>query len=413
MNDVLHLAHREPSTGRALRSDAHLFDRDSGTLGRTGEALAERLAATAVERDKRGGSPIEERNAVRASGLLTLAVPRRFGGQGTDWPTIYRITRRLAEADSSLAHLFAFHHLQVASVLLWGNEEQHERFLVPTVSQRWFWGNAANGLDKRAALTRRTGGFVLAGTKSFCSGALDSDALLVTVPHPTGEGRVALVVPTLRDGITLREDWDAIGQRQTDSGTVDFASVHVDANEILAPGPTASPRATLRALFSQQVLVEIYLGNAQGALAAAWRYVNDEARPAPAANVERAVDDPYVQAHFGDYRLALRGATSLANEAHGLLQQAWDRGDALTAVERGRVAIAVAEARLASARAALDITASVFEVMGARSTASRHGFDRFWRNVRTHTLHDSLDYKLRDLGRWVLRAQVPTPSLYS
>jgi alkylation response protein AidB-like acyl-CoA dehydrogenase len=30
----------------------------------------------------------------------------------------------------------------------------------------------------------------------------------------------------------------------------------------------------------------------------------------------------------------------------------------------------------------------VFELTGARPTAESYRFDQFWRNVRTHTLHD-------------------------
>jgi len=95
------------------------------------------------------------------------------------------------------------------------------------------------------------------------------------------------------------------------------------------------------------------------------------------------------------------------------LQKAWERGDALTAAERGELAVTIYETKIAAARAALDITAKIFEVMGARATAAKYGFDRFWRNVRVHTLHDSLDYKLKDVGQWVLTGEVPTPSIYS
>ncbi|MCY1527480.1 Dibenzothiophene desulfurization enzyme C [compost metagenome] len=103
----------------------------------------------------------------------------------------------------------------------------------------------------------------------------------------------------------------------------------------------------------------------------------------------------------------------LLTEAAALrLQTAWER-PALTAAERAEVALAISEAKVVAARAALEITSQVFENMGARSTSSRYGFDRFWRNVRVHSLHDPLDYKVRDLGHWLLSGQGPTPSLYS
>jgi alkylation response protein AidB-like acyl-CoA dehydrogenase len=55
----------------------------------------------------------------------------------------------------------------------------------------------------------------------------------------------------------------------------------------------------------------------------------------------------------------------------------------------------------------------MFEVMGARAAAGPARIDRFWRNLRTHTLHDPVDYKIRELGDWALNRQLPKPSFYS
>ena len=57
------------------------------------------------------------------------------------------VARHLAAADSSLAHLFAFNHLQVATVLLHGSAEQQRHWLTRAARERWFWGNASNGRD--------------------------------------------------------------------------------------------------------------------------------------------------------------------------------------------------------------------------------------------------------------------------
>ncbi|MGE8509745.1 MAG: acyl-CoA dehydrogenase, partial [Paraburkholderia terricola] len=39
--------------------------------------------------------------------------------------------------------------------------------------------------------------------------------------------------------------------------------------------------------------------------------------------------------------------------------------------------------------------------------------DRFWRNARVHTLHDPLDYRVRDVGRYALSGTLPEVSLYT
>ena len=48
------------------------------------ESLAEQFAQTAAQRDKQGGNPKKERDLIRQSGLLSLSIPKEFGGQGAD-----------------------------------------------------------------------------------------------------------------------------------------------------------------------------------------------------------------------------------------------------------------------------------------------------------------------------------------
>jgi len=73
----------------------------------------------------------------------------------------------------------------------------------------------------------------------------------------------------------------------------------------------------------------------------------------------------------------------------------------------------VAQLKVVSTDTALHVTSKIFEVTGARSTGSRYGFDRFWRNVRTHTLHDPVAYKRREVGAHYLTGQVPDFTLYT
>jgi alkylation response protein AidB-like acyl-CoA dehydrogenase len=95
------------------------------------------------------------------------------------------------------------------------------------------------------------------------------------------------------------------------------------------------------------------------------------------------------------------------------LAAAIGRGSALTWEERGELAAEVAKLKVVSTDAALDVTARIFEVTGARSTAAGYGFDRFWRNIRTHTLHDPVAYKRREVGDHYLTGRVPEFTLYT
>ena len=378
------------------------------------ERVARALAATAVARDRAGGTAKRERAALRESGLLGLSIPRELGGAGASWATTLSVVRRLARVDGSLAHLFGFHHLLLATVRLFGEERQWRDAYVETARRAWFWGNALNPLDQRTTIRPSpTGGNIVEGTKTFCSGACDSHQLIVSALD--GERRlVVAAIPTVRAGIRILDDWDNMGQRQTDSGTVVFEQVAVADAEILAsPGPLGSTFASLRPCIAQLVLANVFLGIGEGALEEARRYTREQARPWSTSGVASAADDPYVLRQYGELWVGLRGAAALTDGAALALDAAWARGDALTSEERGATAVAIAEAKVATTRAGLETATRIFEVTGARATAAKAGFDRFWRNLRTHTLHDPVDYKLREVGRFALLGELPTPSFYS
>ncbi len=387
---------------------------DLGPYTEAVHTLCAALAQTVVARDKAGGSGWEQHALLRASGLLTLAVPRAHGGQQEAWPLILRIVRRIAQTDSSMAHLFAFQHLQVATVQLFGDAAQRQRFLQGTVEGRWMWGNAVNARDTRLTVQPQGDGYVLDGVKSFCSGTRGSDMMTVSVALGAApDQKLFAAIPTTRAGITALDDWDAIGQRQTDSGTVRFEQVPIHANEILRdPGPNSSPRATLRNMFGQIALTENYLGNALGALRQAAEYTREHVKAWSMSGQSQAVEDPYLLLRTGELWMQLRGAVALSELANRHFEQAWQQGEALTAAQRGALSIDVAAARSMAARVALQVTSQIFEMVGARATASGNGFDRFWRNVRTHTLHDPIDYRLKEVGRWFLTGEPPFPYSY-
>ncbi|MBO9531330.1 MAG: acyl-CoA dehydrogenase family protein, partial [Acinetobacter oleivorans] len=92
------------------------------------QSLAQQFAQTAIERDKVGGTPKHERDLIRQSGLLSLSIPEQFGGLSGQWQDIFNVVKIFAQADSSLAHVFGFHHLLLATVRLFGNSQQWQRW---------------------------------------------------------------------------------------------------------------------------------------------------------------------------------------------------------------------------------------------------------------------------------------------
>lgn len=123
-----------------------------------------------------------------------------------------------------------------------------------------------------------------------------------------------------------------MGQRQTDTISVTFEQVFVKSDEILTSiYEHDTPIASLLNVSKQLNQVNIYLGIAQGAFAAARDYTTTRTHPWITSGVEQATQDPYILHHYGEFWIKLEAATVLTERAAELLQAATEEGINLTA----------------------------------------------------------------------------------
>jgi alkylation response protein AidB-like acyl-CoA dehydrogenase len=375
-------------------------------------SIAKGLAATAVERERAGKLPFEEIALLRRSNLLHLLVPEEAGGPGGTWRDAMTITRILAHADGSIGQLVGYHYLNAVIVELVGTSAQIAGLHHALLHERWFIGDSVNPLDPSLSVATSGSGVVLSGKKSFSTGAAVADRVLIAF-NVDGVSRFALI-PSTRRGFVANDDWDNMGQRLSASGSVTFNEVAVDATELLGRDePSVSPRSTLVPPLIQSIFVNVNLGIAEGALAAAIAYTRDTSRPWFKSGAVTASEDGHILAEYGRLSSRLAASRALATEVAIKLDAALGCGEALTADERGQVAVESFQSKVESTTAALDVTAKMFELTGARSTGRRHGFDRYWRDVRTLSLHDPVIYKAREVGDFVVNGRIPEVSTYS
>lgn len=360
------------------------------------EELAAALRVDAAERDRLGAEPVAEVEALRGSGLLTVR----------DWATQQAVTRVVGAADANVGHLLGYHYLQVWRSGLFDNPAFD-------AGDNLFWAGVSNPLDAALELTPVEGGFTVTGRKTFATGASVADRLVVSATRADTGEKLTFTLDAKADGITYAGDWDNIGQRLTASGGVAFDAVLVPQRQVLGSQDATTPRLSLAALGFQLVLAQLYVALAEGALAEAARYTRTTTRPWFLSGVDKAVDDPYVLGAYGELVADTKAAGLLADHAADLLHAASERGAELTADERADTAAAISAAKVVSTRVANQTTSRVFELCGARATASAYGFDRFWRNARTLTLHDPVTYKAREVGAHFLTGEHPPFTGYS
>ncbi|MFF3811530.1 acyl-CoA dehydrogenase family protein [Streptomyces bacillaris] len=374
------------------------------------------LATDAAARDKAGATPYTEVQLLKDSGLVTLLGPAGHGGGGQDWTTAYRVIREVAKADGSIGQLLGYHYLWNWAARLVGTREQWEHVEAEAVRHTWFFGGAVNPRDSDVVVTEDGDDLVFTGAKTFSTGSRVSD---VTVLEGVLEGtdrHIFAIVPSDSPGLTFHDDWDNIGQRLTESGGVTLDGVRTPwASAAGYVDKEFRPRVynTLNVPTIQLVFISFYLGIAAGALETAATYTRTKTRSWLHGGYDKAVDEPYVIDTYGDLTAKLWAVEALADAVAAEGQKLHGAPDEVTEQARGEFEVRVAAAKARATDVALEVTSRIFEVTGARATASAEGLDRFWRNVRTHTLHDPVAYKRREVGRHVLTGELPEPTWYS
>lgn len=374
------------------------------------------LAEDAVARDRGTEPPHAEVALLKDSGLATVLGPVEFGGGGQTWETAYRLIREVAAADGSIGQLYGYHLLWFWAARLVGTPEQIAAVEQAATENRWFFGGAVNPRDNDVEITDEGDTLVYHGAKTFSTGSRVSDVTVLEGVLSGTDTHIFAIVPSNSEGLTFHDDWDNIGQRRTESGSVTIDHVRTEWSSAAGfVDKVFQPRVynTLNVPIIQLVFVNFYLGIARGALDSAAEYTRTTTRAWLHSTVDNALDEPYIVDLYGDYTAKLWAVEALADAVAAEQQQLHDRADSVTEAERGEHEVRVAAAKARATEVALEITAGIFEALGARATARGHGFDRFWRNVRTHTLHDPVFYKRREVGRHVLTGELPTPTWYS
>jgi alkylation response protein AidB-like acyl-CoA dehydrogenase len=378
------------------------------------DELAATLRSDAAERDRAGAEPVREVALLKDSGLLTLLIPAELGGAGESWLAANAVTRIVAAADASVGHLLGYHYLQLWRGELFDRLDLVTRLRRDTVAGNHFWAGVSNPLDAALDLSPVDGGFRITGRKTFTTGASVADRLVVSATRTDNEEKVTFVVDARADGVRYLRDWDNMGQRLTTSGGIEFTDVFLPADDVFGPQPAAlSPRLSLAAIAFQLFLTQIYVGIAEGALIEAVDYTRHRSRPWFQSGVDSATQDPHIVAGYGELVASVRAAGALTDDAARALGEAFDRGTDLSDVERAETAVTIAAAKVVATRVVNETTAKVFEFVGARGTASKYAFDRFWRNARTLTLHDPVVYKAREVGAHFLTGENPAYTGYS
>jgi alkylation response protein AidB-like acyl-CoA dehydrogenase len=208
------------------------------------ERLSRQLAARAAEHDRDGTYPFEGIAALKTAGYFAAPIPIELGGLGVSSAhDLVVASSRLARGDASVAIGVNMHLVAVLNMV-----RRHEVAVASGVERRAraFAGSleqiAQGGVVLAAAIsepgqdltrpgtlaTRTDSGWRIDGRKMFCTMSPAATDLYVAVTYADDQGveRYAYaMVPTDSPGVTIHDDWDAMGMRASGSNSVSLEGV--------------------------------------------------------------------------------------------------------------------------------------------------------------------------------------------
>lgn len=381
--------------------------------------LLEKIANDAEERRKNGdvSQPNYAIDLIKKTRLTAIQLPIEYGGRNANIKDVLYVVSRLAEADSDVAHILRAHYLYVAQFLREESNNTNKEFL-NKIAEGTIIGNAFTELSSRNAghlnfetsLLAEGDHYRLNGTKYFSTGTLYSD--LVIVMASTKDGKpTSVIIPTNRDGIIIKDDWDGIGQRHTGSGTTVFNNVLVNKKEVIPINPKSTPFNS----FAQLYLHAVIVGILRSIVKDASDLVKNRQRTFSFAAADIPNNDPQLLQIVGEI-------SSIAFAAEAILLRAAETLDvASNSVINGIInydlsheaSLQASQAKVIIDQLALKAATLIFEVGGASATRQSKHLDRHWRNIRTLASHNPTVYKARVIGDYIVNNnKLPLSEVY-
>ena len=369
--------------------------------------IAALLAPEASLRDRERRKAVAEMDLLSSRGLLAITVPRIYGGADVSAEVLAQVFQIIAAADPAIAQLPQSHFVFLNAIREDGTEEQ-KRFFFAAVLAGARLGNAqaergsASALDLKTRLRRSGEDYVLEGTKHYTTGALFAHWLPVAAIDDD-QRLVLAFVPRAATGVEVLDDWNALGQRATYSGTAHFRAVVVPAPHVIAHWKLFERPSTFHA-FAQLLHAAIDVGIAQNALHDTAAAVRARKRPRLGSPAASPTEDPLLLFRFGQLYAKFHAAEALTHSAARALDSA---GPLPAADLAARAAVLVGEAKAFAEDVSVEIASELFALLGTSAADESLNLDRHWRNARVHSVHDANQWRYHAAGNWFLNGVAP------
>ena len=245
----------------------------------------EEILPIAAEYDRKAEVPPGIVQKAKAAGLLNVTIPKEYGGMSYGALQSAMIAEELGAACAGISITILVNGLALTPIMLFGNEEQKEKFLRPVaegaklaafcLTEREAGSDA--GSIKTTALPDGDD-LVINGQKCFVTSGSLASVLVVfaqTDPERGPRGVSTIVVPADTPGIRVVKVEDKMGQRASNTAELAFENVRVPQANLLGKRGRGFGIALETLDFGRSGVAALSVGLARAALEHATKYAKE------------------------------------------------------------------------------------------------------------------------------------------
>lgn len=207
------------------------------------EQIGPMLRQNSMARDYAGQFAVENYALLRKYKIFSAQIPVQLGGGGATHHEMAKFIRQIAHYNPSTSLALAMHQHLIAAAIFNDNKGKPGRkllervaadniILVSTGSNDWMQSNGD--------AVKCESGYLVTARKPFSSGAPSADLLVTSARFDDpelGQQVIHFSVPLSTKGISLADDWDSLGMRESGSQTITLDKVIVPESAVTLMRP--------------------------------------------------------------------------------------------------------------------------------------------------------------------------------
>ncbi len=361
--------------------DFTLTDEMKDLQARARKFAQEEIEPIAAEYDRKGETPLFIVERAIEAGLMSLTIPKEYGGRGYNALINCIVAEELAAGCAGIAITLMANALALTPLILFGSPQQKEEFLRPLC-----------GEPKLSAfcLTERTAGsdagsikataladsddYVINGVKCFITNGGIADLYTVfalTNPEKGPRGASAIVVPADTPGIEITKIEDKMGQRASNTAEITFKDVRVPKKNLLGKEGQGF-RIALRTLDQARAGIgALGTGIARKALELSLKYARERVQFG-----KPIIEQQAIQFMLADMAIKIEAAHLLTWKAAWLA----DQGQ--------KVTLASAMAKCYAADMAMEVTTDAVQIFGGYGYMRDYPMEKLMRDAKLLQIYE-------------------------